>query len=415
MSVFNWLGAQSLDMLTVRTVQEEIESRISRTVNVKRSPLQILIDAEEAAQEAAHLSKQAGTALRQQIEDGQLSPGKRPYREWMYLDTNIQALAALSRYLRISLECALQFGMFQQSGDTPSLLIASETTKGLMAPWNEFQQYMQTLYSPIHDAIRTKNPYFHWANLTPTVEADQQQMAQAYLTWQESAAWQRYLGHNRVFTSPSQQPFILTCSIPPGRNVSRLNVRYKNSFGQTGNEPVVPSTVEGIYAVEIDGSLMTEGAFEYFILGEVDGTLYKVPPDAESAFYTVSVTPDQEPPSILEVEHQFSAGKDRLAVIGNFFDPSGIISARLFWKQLPSDSVWNDMPMNLSGSDFIANFPITPDGAMYAIEVIDGVGNGIRIPDVTHGAPYFLIPTFEAEAAEAVATEPAAQVQPAGN
>lgn len=415
LSIFKWMDAQPLDMLTIRSVQEEIDSRISRSVDAKRSPLQVLLDAEKTAQDAAQLSKQAGEALQQLIEQGQVENTKRSYREWLYLDTNIQALAALNRYLRTSLECALQFGMFQQSGDTPSLLIASETTKGLMMPWTEFQQHMQKLYSPIHDAIRTKNPYFHWLNLTPTVEEDRQQMEQAYTAWQEGASWQQHLGHNRAFIASSQQSFILTCSIPPGRNVTRLNVRFKNSFGQTGNVPMMPSTVEGIYAVEIDGGNMTDGAFEYFILGEIDGTTYKVPPDTDGAFYTVSVTPDHDPPSVLDTEHQFSVSHDRLAVIGNFFDPSGIISARLFWKQLPSDAVWNDIPLNLSGNDFIANFPITPDGTMYAIEIIDGVGNGIRIPDVTQGVPYFLIPAFGADSADTLINEPTSPVQPAGN
>ncbi len=411
LSVFTWLEARPLDLLTVRSVQEEIAARVSQSLDAKRSPLQIISDAENAAKEAVQFSIQAGTTLRERIQQNQLQNGENIYREWQYLDANIKGLSALSTYLRTSLETALHFGMFQNSGDTPSLLIASETSKNIMRPWMEFQNQMRRVYSPVHDAVRMDEPYFHWADLEPSVQEDQQRMSQAYLAWQEGESWQRYLGHNRAFTAKPNEPFILTCSVPPGRDVQRLNIRYKNSFGQTGNVPMAPSTMEGVYAVEIDGELMTEGAFEYFIVAEVDGNLYKVPPDAEGSFYTVSVTPDTDAPSVLDTIQEISVGKDRVTVVGNFFDPSGIISAKLHWKGLPSDSVWNQMAMNLSGTDYIANFPLTANGVMYAIEIIDGVGNGVQVPNVEQGLPYFLIPAFgsEANVGEINQTTPAVQ------
>lgn len=404
LSIMDWMDTKPLDMLTVRTVQEEINARVSRSVNAKRSPLEVLIDAEKDAQEASDLSITAGQFVERLIESGESSATKNLHREWVYLDTNIQALAALSRYLRTSLETALQFGMFQLSGDTPSLLIASETTKGLMAPWQEFQRHMQRLYSPVYDAVRLDHEYFHWTNMEPTVIEDQQVMANSYLAWQEGDTWKRYLGHNRQFTARTEEPFILTCSIPPGMNVQRLNVRYKNSYGQTGNVAMVPSTVEGIYAVEIDSSVMSAGAFEYFIIGEIDSTPYKVPPDSDGSFYTVSVTPDVEPPSVIDLNTQISISRDRLTVLGNFFDPSGIISSRIYWKKLPSDSLWEDRAMNLSGNEFIANIPVTIDGALYVIEIIDGVGNGIRIPDIKQGVPYYILPPYSGDE-EAIASD----------
>jgi hypothetical protein len=413
LSIMKWMEAQPLDMLTVRSVQEEINSRVSRSVNAKRSPLQFLTDAETDAQEASELSKNAGQLVERLIESGLTSANKKIHREWIYLDANIQALAALSRYLRTSLETALQFGMFQLSGDTPSLLIASETTKGLMAPWQEFQQQMRRLYSPVYDAVRIDHEYFHWSNMSPTVIEDQQIMANAYLAWQESDSWKRYLGHNRQFTARTEVPFILTCSIPPGMKVNRLNVRYKNSFGQTGNVAMAPSTVEGIYAVEIDSGVMTAGAFEYFILGDIDGTPYKVPADTDGSFYTVSVTPDIDPPSVIDLNDQISISRDRLAIVGNFFDPSGIISSRIYWKSLPSDSIWEDRAMNLSGNEFVANIPVTVDGALYTIEIIDGVGNGIRIPDIKQGVPYYILPPYSGDeegAAGADVTSPTQSV-----
>lgn len=403
LSIMDWKNAQPLDMLTVRSVQEEIDSRVSRTINAKRSPLQLLVDVEASASEASTLSQNAGQTIKQMIENGLAN--KAIHREWVYLDANIQALAALSRYLRTSLETALQFGMFQLSGDTPSLLIASETSKAILAPWQEFQRHMQRLYSPVYDAIRLDHTYFHWTNQTPKVTEDQQAMSNAYLAWQEGDSWKRFLGHNRQFTARTEEPFILTCSIPPGMNVQRLNVRYKNSYGQTGSIAMVPSTVEGIYAVEIDSSVMTAGAFEYFILGEIDGIPYKVPPDTDGSFYTVSVTPDVEPPSVIDFDTQISISRDRLAIVGNFFDQSGIISSRIYWKRLPSDSVWEDRAMNPSGNEFVANIPVNVDGALYAIEIIDGVGNGIRIPDVEQGVPYYILPPYSGDEEDAAGPE----------
>ncbi len=213
--------------------------------------------------------------------------------------------------------------------------------------------------------------------------------------WNEGTQWPEIDGHFRVFRAPPGRPLMLTLSVPPPLKPESLYVNFKNSEGSTGRLALEKTKIEGAYYATIPAARVTGGELQYFFLVNLpaDGRTRLIP--SADAPFTVTITPDAEPPQAGRLEHRVNEARNRVTVTAEFSDPSGIQSATLWWKPLPSTGDWRETALQGSGSSFSASFPLTPSGALYAVEAVDNMGNVRRSPDPRTETPCRLIPPFD--------------------
>jgi hypothetical protein len=86
-------------------------------------------------------------------------------------------------------------------------------------------------------------------------------------------------------------------------------------------------------------------------------------------------------------------GKESVRIEAAVSDPSGVAEVRLLHKVMPTGDGrdWETTPMQRRGDRFLADLPLTPEGALYGVEAIDRFGNASRYPDPRGDPPPFLV------------------------
>jgi hypothetical protein len=98
---------------------------------------------------------------------------------------------------------------------------------------------------------------------------------------------------------------------------------------------------------------------------------------------------------VTEVRHQLQSG--RVTVTCHVTAKEGVKTVWLWYRDLPSESVWQQATMSRGGDEFSAVAPITPAGLMYYIEVEDGKGEARDFPDVLQATPRWVIDPWEVQ------------------
>jgi hypothetical protein len=96
--------------------------------------------------------------------------------------------------------------------------------------------------------------------------------------------------------------------------------------------------------------------------------------------------------------------KDSASITCKPSAPQGVAKVVLWWKPLPSELQWANLPMTSQpDGTFSATLPLTPEGLMYMVEVQDKAGQARNFPDERQETPYHIIPAFVANGATAPA------------
>lgn len=388
--VSEFLKIQPLDTFAYRSVADEAHSTVTGGNDGRLAPQTVLSEAVVEAKQAVITAQQAQRQMLNSLPKGSPNSERiKRYRECRAWMLDIQALEALGRYYRDKVQAAINMGIFLETGDLPSLMIAREKVGQASTAWNDLSTATEIHYRPFLDTLRTGTPQFHWNLYEPNAELDLRELTLLYnnwlQTWQENAT----LGHLRIYKAPPNQPILLTVSIPTNSQADRIYANYQNSSGIAGRLTMEPSRLPGVYYAEIPGRTVLEGVFQYFFFGSVNSRSVSAPGRNENPF-AIIVTSDNQPPVIINFEHDVE--NNQVAVRGEFNDPSGVAVAKIFWKPLPSGETWSENIMQRVGDVFTTTFPITPTvGAQFAAELTDRFGNTRRIPELTEGIPYITV------------------------
>ncbi|MGC9328998.1 MAG: hypothetical protein ACP5I1_15285, partial [Candidatus Hinthialibacter sp.] len=259
---------QPLDSFSIRSVSEEIEFLIGDRHDGRHSPLDLLDQAAQAAEEAVRLVQEAGDSILAPQANADSNSQMTVSKEWRSWLLDFQALAALGRYWRDQLSAAVQAGVYQRTGDVPSLILASEKLDASAQAWAELQELTRVHYRPFEVYHHSGVSPFHWSQFSSREKEDKQWITQLYNDWLNQSGWPPQMGHFPLTIIPASEPALFTLSIPPKIKVKNLFVQYKNQQGETARAPMSPSQLEGVYYAEIAPSDLAEGDFQYFFLGE---------------------------------------------------------------------------------------------------------------------------------------------------
>ena len=112
--------------------------------------------------------------------------------------------------------------------------------------------------------------------------------------------------------------------------------------------------------------------------------LFVQPPENRLKIADFSVAVDSLSPQLKKVKIRVKAQ-----------DPLGVAWAKLYFKGLPSYLPWQHKPMARTGPWLEADFPATPQGALYYLEIGNSVGQAVFCPDFRRRAPYFVLPSWQ--------------------
>ncbi len=389
-----FLNIQPLDVFAIRSISEEARAVISGIFDGRRSPLNMMVKAVEEAERAVSLAYEAETNIKNSFPEGTLKTEFiNRYRECKSWLLDFQALSALARCYLDKISAAINLGIFIETGDVPSLMIASERIRQCSSAWNELSRVTNIHYRPFIDTLRHGTTQFHWNMFDPKVQEDIQELTVSYNNWLQSWRENPKLGHLPTHKVPPQQPVLITVSIPSTLQADNFFVDFQNSAGVSGRLKMEPAKIEGVYYTEIPSRNVQEGGLQYYIYGSVGGRSVSTPGQNEEP-YRIMVTSDNTPPQVIDFEHSVTESKTKVSITGEFKDSSGIAVARIIWKPLPSRELWSESVMKRIGDVFTGSFPLTPSGAQFSIEIMDRFSNSNRIPDIRNGIPYQTVPPF---------------------
>ncbi|RJP23104.1 MAG: hypothetical protein C4527_20775 [Candidatus Omnitrophota bacterium] len=389
--ISEFLKIQPLDTFAMRSVAAEVGNLVSGQSDGRLSPQQALANAVLQAEQAVNLAANAEKTMLDSLPEGSVGENAiRRYRECRCWALDIQALVALGRHYRDKVSAAVHLGVFLETGDVPSLIIATEKVKQAGDAWADLCSATEIHYRPFLDTLRTGTTQFHWNLVTPNVELDTQELTLVYNNWLQTWQDTAKLGHLRVHKAPPRQPLLITVSIPSTIQADRIFANFQNSSGIAGRLTMEPARAPGVYYAEIPGVSVLEGAFQYFMFGAVAGQGVSAPGRNENPF-VINITSDQSPPEVKTFEHSVIKGQNVVSIKGEFIDASGVVVAKVFWKPFPSDAAWSEMTMQRVGNAYTATFPCSSDGAQFAVELSDRFGNIKRIPNISEGIPYFTV------------------------
>lgn len=381
---------QPLDAFTIRSITEEIEAQVSGKRDGRHSPLALLSEAVTAASESVVYARQAGDSLAEFVQEkpDSTTGDRNLLQEWNSWLIDFQILAALGQFWRDQAAAAIQLGIYSRTGDIPSLVIASETLAGCQSYWENVQELTALHYRPLHEILRNRDNRFYWKSLPAPVEEDRKWITQLYNAWLHQSEWPSVSGHFPLTKITTNQPALLTLSIPPSIQVDSMYVQYQNQRGEMARYPMGKTQLEGVYYTEITPNVLREGFFQYFFLGErLPSAEGWIVPEGQAPF-SIVVTDDNLPPMCTNIECSRTGSGDRAILTARLADPAGVDNAFIWWKPFPSNESWNKAPMTGSGELFQGMFLLPKEGAMYALEAVDRFGNVLRFPDMKEENPY---------------------------
>lgn len=377
------------DRLTLLSPMEEVRQWTDNIRQGREGAVARLQDAVTHIEEAIESLEQAGTFLdpEQQQPIGLIEDQTRTrFEEWQAWMRDGQSLKHLASSWLNSINAAVQYAIYLETGDIPSLILASESLREGYADWNRLMESTESR-PPITLHHQPSSP-IHWQTQPTSFEADLRLVTNAFTAWQSSTTWSGRVGHFPLLHSLPGQSILLTISIPPQLSTDQLLAMYRNSQGLTSQQTMKPTRIDGVYFAEIQGPEAIEGRLEYFFVGLIDGNEFSGRVAMNNRPFSISISSDTEGPRIMDLQHSVQ-GSDAV-ITADAVDPSGVSEVALVWKQVGAGHEWNRSQMQQGETGYRARISLSPIGTVYAIEATDAFGYTTRFP-AAGSIPYRLI------------------------
>ncbi len=395
-SVMSWLEREPSNSFAVRSVREEVETLASKRIDGRIAPRTELEQAIQSANEAVKLIGDAAQALNPQNKrtDGLLSDlDIRRYQEWRSWQLDFELHARLAQCWLDQLDAAVQYGLFTHTGDAAALVVATEKNTSAETAWRDLQSFTQTHYRPVAVAEADGVSETHWRDLPGPFEADRDVIAQRFAQWSEAPSWDGALGHWAVRRAAPHEPFLVTASFPPMAGLDGVNLAYRNSAGVSRQIKMEPTRVNGVYYAQVPSDLVIAGGIQYYFVGMVKDKPFEVANPTTGKPFITAISHDDQAPKMNFLRHSDSVEKTEVTVVADLIDLMGVAEATLLWRPAAGSDGWIRKQMERDDPQFSTTVPLTGAGLLYAIEVVDVLGNARRYP-ASPNRPYNLIEPF---------------------
>jgi hypothetical protein len=344
-------------------------------------------------------SAAAMQALEQARKAGILEEGSQ---EFDYLARNTEALEALSSYYANKIRAAVDYSLCEKLGAPWYAEQLKEHTDAFVEDWQRLVLVTDRAFHPFIETLRQYGDTFHWRYEGRKLVRD--------IKFVNS-----YVG--KVLKKKVEAPNVAGYILPalesePGKAITiRANlysdapnafwplVKYR-AMGQHQVQDALMHRVEGttdLYRVDIPLKNLPgdSGILEYMIYNKSRNYRMTLPPGSNKnnpqKFYRVTYGEDRTPPEVELLPEQVDREAEKAVIRVKLSDPSGIHSAELLYKAMPSTEAWERIPLEEQDGVYQTEVPMDYEGLQYCMELIDGAGNGVVWPDIQKETPYVTV------------------------
>jgi hypothetical protein len=360
------------------------DETLSRQLAGKKTPL-------EAADELDALADQCLDMIaKTTVASGQ--------KEWDLLVNDVKAMASLARYYAAKDRAAVALQFYYKTGDVSQVFPAKEHMLEAAEQWRALDKVTAKQYRPILDRLRC-GPDYTWDKQSPDIQADLARIDEV-IAEIENAEIPKF-GHVPVHRAAPGKDLVLRVGVAGIEELANKPVFLFYTLDESDPEPeYIECQPDGpwTFKAAIPAAQLSEGVRGGYRFAVPTGENLGVPVRGLTPSTRFVVTADTEKPVVAwkSVESDRKAGVVRIAC--TIDDPSGVASARLEWKPMPSEIGWQPLiDMKASGNTnvFTGEVPLTADGVLYSVVVSDTAGNVTRYPDITLETPYKAIDPWD--------------------
>ena len=339
---------------------------------------------------------------------------------------DIRAVAHLGRYYAYKTLGARDLAFFYRTGDLSRLESARTWIEKAIVQWDSLAEITGNHYRPFPEWLRMKTNTFTWREEGQKLARDVIDLDRAFVEVRKMRPF--YGNPPRVGWTPVRTAVVgESLNVPifvysRDRVVAQLFYRRsgEKGFRSVSFHPTKKAMIEEATIPAED--VAAPGVLDYFVSVETHppdfpgvqllprrwllnwvrfdrkGARHFFPPEAPQKTFRLFVQPPENRLKIADfsvVIDSLSPRLKRVKIRVKASDPLGVAWAKLYFKGLPSYLPWQHKPMARAGEWLEADFPATPQGALYDLEIGNSVGQAVFYPDFRRRAPYFVVPGWE--------------------
>jgi len=324
--------------------------------------------------------------------------GDHRSKEFLSTVTDLKILARLAQYHSHRMRAAVDYSLFQQSGDLFSLDDAVRGEKEAVAAWERLVEAAGDVYSEnLPFGVHRVGFSRHWKEelekLRRGLDLLEKERAQARLA---PAGSSPRIAHAPVRRAEPRDSVAVRATVAAEGGVRQAQVLVAEGAGDFKPAPMREAG-PGRYQADI--SRAAEGELRYLIeVIDAAGRRAMLPPQGKTEPFLVTITSDRQPPEVRLDPPAAAQPGEALRVTARVRDPSGVRTVRLHYRHLSQfeDYQTLDMARQRESELFEAKIPgdfIVPQwDLMYFIAALDNKGNGRLYPDLETETPYIVVP-----------------------
>ncbi len=402
--------SQPFDTFVMQSPQEYVTRQITGRPTAKVSPLE---NADRLERLAKHLLQRTASLVpgtRQTAAASQALPTSESAKsEFHCISMDAAALAHLAAYYASKIRAGVAYATYEATGDIGYVDLAKAHTDLAHRGWKELASVTARHYRPFIDTLCMHSVAFHWQNELPKLEKDAQIADEARKHFEQSVLGDEntvYIAHTPPRRASVGKPFQISATIASRAKPLHVSLTYRQSSAASWEKTFLrkSKTSANVYEMHL-GSTWTPGQTLHYYIEVTYGKKWaRYPARGDQDPFAVLITDDRQGPQIIPAQPQLRdlpGGMKELRVAAKVTDKAQIASVVLWHKPLPSESDWRPIPMRPVAGEYVATLPVRSEGLLYAIEAIDGVGNGTRYPTVELERPYLVVEPWPASSAPA--------------
>lgn len=324
--------------------------------------------------------------------------GRNPELDCLSLD--FRAQAELARYYAYKKRAAYHFALYLETEDLASAAAARYWLGLSHQAWARMAALNAGHYAPLVDQLRMHTPAFTWQKEGELLAGDSALLDEAVSDFMANLPAAELEPEFRSTTLASALPATLPCSfsltVGTQGEVSETTLNYQ--LRPAGEEPVTWGTrrmrpLEEFQnkAFSVDFSMPDlTGELAWYFTCTVAGRQLRYPAEGE---FKRPVTQDLTPPVITldrTSRQSTSEGGKLVRLVVKVDDASKLAEVVLAWKPLPSETTWHYAPLAQRDGAWVGEFPLTSEGAQWALRATDEWGNACMWPDFEKETPYII-------------------------
>lgn len=306
--------------------------------------------------------------------------------EWECWRQDNEAVAALGYYYGSKLMAAGWEKLYEETGDEAMARIARTALEVAVRSWRELADRTAAHYTHVHDTLRMKAPAFLWSQLTPEVEADLQRLDERQREVRQQLAERGGgVGHAPRPRAAAGLDLWVRAS-PTGPDV-KLDLLAELRDGAWHSIPF-EDTPLGLPRAVVPAAKLPDQRLRYVIRARAGDATTWLPPERQQLPFVIRLWRDRVSRHLGTELTETSRRPDRRdhVVRSRWADADALRQAWIWTKSLPSTRHWRRRPAQVTAGEqpgewlVSGSLSATPEGLMWAIEVVDSAGNATRWP-----------------------------------